>query len=154
MHHRGRPQKKQSMAWLFLFLAGLTEVGWAIALKYSHGFTRLFPSIVTIVVMIASFFLLAQSLKSIPIGTAYAIWTGIGILGTVILGIFLFNEPRERFTYSFSELYCDWYRRPKTNPIMEIKMFPSMRRHLQQLSENRAIDILKKNNQCCPCDQR
>lgn len=93
MHHRGRPQKKQSMAWLFLFLAGLTEVGWAIALKYSHGFTRLFPSIVTIVVMIASFFLLAQSLKSIPIGTAYAIWTGIGILGTVILGIFLFNEP-------------------------------------------------------------
>ena len=81
------------MAWLFLFLAGLTEVGWAIALKYSHGFTRIIPSVITIVVMISSFFLLAQSLKTIPIGTAYAIWTGIGIVGTVILGIILFDEP-------------------------------------------------------------
>lgn len=81
------------MAWLFLFLAGLTEIGWAIALKYSHGFTRIIPSVITIVVMISSFFLLAQSLKTIPIGTAYAIWTGIGIVGTVILGIILFDEP-------------------------------------------------------------
>lgn len=81
------------MAWLLLFLAGLTEIGWAIALKYSHGFTRSIPSVITIVVMISSFFLLAQSLKVIPIGTAYAVWTGIGILGTVVLGILLFNEP-------------------------------------------------------------
>lgn len=81
------------MAWLFLFLAGLTEIGWAIALKYSHGFTRIIPSVITIVVMISSFFLLAQSLKTIPIGTAYAIWTGIGIVGMVILGIILFDEP-------------------------------------------------------------
>ena len=81
------------MAWLFLFLAGLTEIGWAIALKYSHGFTRLFPSVIAITVMVLSFFLLAHSLKSIPIGTAYAVWTGIGIMGTVILCIFLFNEP-------------------------------------------------------------
>lgn len=81
------------MAWLFLFLAGLTEIGWAIALKYSHGFTRLFPSVIAITVMVLSFFLLAHSLKSIPIGTAYAVWTGIGIMGTVILDIFLFNEP-------------------------------------------------------------
>ena len=81
------------MAWLFLFLAGLTEIGWAIALKFSHGFTRLFPSVIAITVMVLSFFLLAHSLKSIPIGTAYAVWTGIGIMGTVILGIFLFNEP-------------------------------------------------------------
>lgn len=81
------------MAWLFLFLAGLTEIGWAIALKYSHGFTRIFPSVIAITVMVLSFFLLAHSLKSIPIGTAYAVWTGIGIMGTVILGIFLFNEP-------------------------------------------------------------
>ena len=87
------------MAWLYLFLAGLTEVGWAIALKYSHGFTRLIPSIVAISVMVLSFFLLAHSLKSIPIGTAYAVWTGIGIMGTVILGILLFNEP-----VSFSRL--------------------------------------------------
>lgn len=81
------------MAWLSLFFAGLTEIGWAIALKYSHGFTRLIPSILTIGVMILSFFLLAHSLKTIPIGTAYAVWTGIGIMGTVILGILLFNEP-------------------------------------------------------------
>ena len=81
------------MAWIYLFLAGLTEIGWAIALKYSHGFSRLLPSITAIVVMVASFFLLVQSLKSIPIGTAYAVWTGIGIMGTAILGIILFNEP-------------------------------------------------------------
>ena len=81
------------MAWLFLFLAGLTEIGWAIALKYSHGFTRLFPSVIAITVMVLSFFFFFHSLKSIPIGTAYAVWTGIGIMGTVILGIFLFNEP-------------------------------------------------------------
>lgn len=81
------------MAWLSLFFAGLTEIGWAIALKYSHGFTHLIPSILAISVMILSFFLLAHSLKTIPIGTAYAVWTGIGIMGTVILGILLFNEP-------------------------------------------------------------
>ena len=81
------------MAWLSLFFAGLTEIGWAIALKYSPGFTRLIPSILAICVMILSFFLLAHSLKTIPIGTAYAVWTGIGIMGTVILGILLFNEP-------------------------------------------------------------
>lgn len=81
------------MAWLSLFFAGLTEIGWAIALKYSLGFTRLIPSILAIGVMILSFFLLAHSLKTIPIGTAYAVWTGIGIMGTVILGILLFNEP-------------------------------------------------------------
>lgn len=81
------------MAWLSLFFAGLTEIGWAIALKYSHGFTHLIPSILAIGVMILSFFLLAHSLKTIPIGTAYAVWTGIGIMGTVILGILLFNEP-------------------------------------------------------------
>lgn len=81
------------MAWLFLFFAGITEIIWAIALKYSHGFTKLIPSLITISVMVLSFFLLTHSLKSIPIGTAYAVWTGIGIMGTVILGIVLFNEP-------------------------------------------------------------
>ena len=89
------------MAWLSLFFAGLTEIGWAIALKYSHGFTRLIPSILSICVMILSFFLLAHSLKSIPIGTAYAVWTGIGIMGTVILGILLFNEPVSFFRILF-----------------------------------------------------
>ena len=81
------------MAWLSLFFAGLTEIGCAIALKYSHGSTRLIHSILAFGVMNLSFFLLAHALKTIPIGTAYAVWTGIGIMGTVILGILLFNEP-------------------------------------------------------------
>ncbi|KGK90168.1 quaternary ammonium compound efflux SMR transporter SugE [Clostridium sp. HMP27] len=81
------------MKWLFLVLAGLLEMGWAIGLKYSQGFTRLVPSIFTILGMIASFYFLSLSLKDLPLGTAYAIWTGIGTVGTVILGIILFKEP-------------------------------------------------------------
>jgi quaternary ammonium compound-resistance protein SugE len=76
-----------------LFIAGLLEVGWAIGLKYSEGFSRLAPSAVTVVMMIASFFFLGLALRSLPLGTAYAVWTGIGTVGTVILGIVLFSEP-------------------------------------------------------------
>jgi quaternary ammonium compound-resistance protein SugE len=82
------------MAWFYLFLAGLTEVAWAVGLKYTHGWTRLGPSVVTILLMVASFGFLSQALKSLPIGTAYAIWTGIGALGTVAVGIIWFGEPR------------------------------------------------------------
>lgn len=81
------------MQWLFLSIAGIFEVCWAISLKYSQGFTRLVPSIVTIVGMIASFYFLSLALKNLPLGTAYAIWTGIGTVGTVILGIIFFKEP-------------------------------------------------------------
>lgn len=81
------------MAWIYLVIAGLFEVAWAIALKYSHGFTKLYPSLITLGGMVMSFFLLSLATKSLSIGTAYAVWTGIGALGTVILGIFLFNEP-------------------------------------------------------------
>ena len=81
------------MKWLMLIVAGLLEMGWAIGLKYSQGFTKIIPSIFTIVGMIASFYFLSLALKSLPLGTAYAIWTGIGTVGTVILGIILFNEP-------------------------------------------------------------
>jgi quaternary ammonium compound-resistance protein SugE len=81
------------MAWLFLVIAGIFEVVWAVLLKYSNGFTRLVPSILTIAGMIISFFFLSLSLKSLPIGNAYAIWTGIGAIGTVILGILLFDDP-------------------------------------------------------------
>lgn len=80
------------MAWTLLFLAGLLEVGWAIGLKYTDGFTKLVPSILTATSMIASIWLLALALKTLPIGTAYAVWTGIGTIGTAILGIFLFGE--------------------------------------------------------------
>lgn len=80
------------MNWIMLVVAGLLEVGWAIGLKYSEGFTRLWPSVITLVTMGMSFFLLAAAMRSLPVGTAYAVWTGIGAVGTVILGIFLFNE--------------------------------------------------------------
>ena len=81
------------MNWLFLFIAGLFEISWAIGLKFSEGFTHLYISIFTIVGMIASFYFLSLALKNIPLGTAYAVWTGIGTIGTVILGIILFKEP-------------------------------------------------------------
>lgn len=81
------------MKWLLLIIAGLFEVSWAIGLKYTEGFTKLIPSIFTIVGMIASFYFLSLSLKSFPLGTAYAIWTGIGTIGTIIFGIILFKEP-------------------------------------------------------------
>ena len=81
------------MAWFLLFLAGLFECGWAIGLKYTDGFTRLVPSALTLVSMIASMALLGLALKTLPIGTAYAVWTGIGAAGTATLGIILFGEP-------------------------------------------------------------
>ena len=83
------------MQWLFLVIAGFLEMAWAIGLKYSQGFTKLVPSVFTIAGMVASFYFLSLALKSIPIGTAYAIWTGIGTVGTVILGIILFKEPMD-----------------------------------------------------------
>lgn len=81
------------MAWVYLTIAGIFEVIWAMGLKYSYGFTKLVPSLITFGGMAISFYLLSLAIKSLPIGTAYAIWTGIGALGTVLLGILLFNEP-------------------------------------------------------------
>ena len=89
------------MAWMILFLAGLFEVVWAIGLKYAQGFTKLVPSVITVVGMIISVYLLAQASKTLPIGTAYAVWTGIGAVGAVILGIILFNEPRDALRLLF-----------------------------------------------------
>jgi quaternary ammonium compound-resistance protein SugE len=83
------------MAWTLLFIAGLCEIAWAIGLKYTDGFSRLWPSLATVTMMVVSMVLLAFALKRIPVGTGYAVWTGIGAVGTAILGIFLFNESRE-----------------------------------------------------------
>ena len=80
------------MAWGILFLAGLFEVAWAIGLKYSHGLTRLWPTVGTVLAMALSVWLLGLALKSLPLGTAYSIWVGIGAVGTVVLGIVLFGE--------------------------------------------------------------
>jgi quaternary ammonium compound-resistance protein SugE len=81
------------MAWFTLFVAGLMEIAWAIGLKYTEGFTRLVPSVLTLAAMAASMALLGLALKTLPIGTAYAVWTGIGAVGTAFLGIWLFGEP-------------------------------------------------------------
>jgi quaternary ammonium compound-resistance protein SugE len=81
------------MSWTILFLAGLFEVAWAVGLKYTEGFTRLWPSVGTVVAMAVSFYLLAVAMRTLPLGTAYAVWVGVGAVGTAILGIVLFNEP-------------------------------------------------------------
>jgi quaternary ammonium compound-resistance protein SugE len=84
-----------ALAWVVLFFAGLCEIGWAVGLKYTEGFTRLWPSVWTLAAMVASIVLLGWSLKTLPLGTAYAVWTGIGAVGTAICGMLLFGESRE-----------------------------------------------------------
>ena len=81
------------MSWLILLLAGLFEVAWAIGLKYTDGFSRPLPTLLTLIAMAVSVLLLAMAVKQLPLGTAYAVWTGIGAVGTVLMGIWLFNEP-------------------------------------------------------------
>ena len=83
----------KDMAWTYLFIAGLLEIGWAVGLKYTDSFTKLVPSVLTLGSMLASIVMLGLALKTLPIGTAYAVWTGIGAVGTAALGIVLFAEP-------------------------------------------------------------
>jgi quaternary ammonium compound-resistance protein SugE len=83
----------ESVAWILLVIAGLLEVGWAIGLKYTEGFTRLWPSVWTLAAMVGSVVLLGIAMKSLPVGTSYAIWVGVGAVGTALLGIVLFGEP-------------------------------------------------------------
>ena len=93
MHNAVSFTSGAAMAWIALFVAGLFEIAWAIGLKYTEGFTRPLPSVLTVGAMIASIVLLGWAMKTLPVGTAYAVWTGIGAAGTVILGILLFGEP-------------------------------------------------------------
>jgi quaternary ammonium compound-resistance protein SugE len=81
------------MAWVYLIVAGIFEIGWAIGLKYTDGFSRLAPSLLTVASMIVSLGLLGLALKTLPVGTAYAVWTGVGTVGTALLGIYLLGEP-------------------------------------------------------------
>ena len=89
------------MQWFYLLVAGLFEISWAVVLKFSHGFTQIFPAVFTVISMILSFYFLSQALKQLPLGTAYAVWTGIGTIGTVIFGILIFKEP-----LTISKLIC------------------------------------------------
>ena len=89
------------MNWIYLIIAGLLEIGWAIGLKYTEGWTKLLPSVLTGLTMLASFYFLSLALKTLPIGTAYAVWTGIGTVGAAVLGMILFNEPRD-----FARILC------------------------------------------------
>lgn len=83
------------MAWIFLSIAGVFEIAWAVGIKYTQGFTRLWPSVWTVAAMVVSFYFLARSLKTIPVGTGYAVWTGIGAAGTAIIGMILLGESRD-----------------------------------------------------------
>jgi quaternary ammonium compound-resistance protein SugE len=89
------------MAWALLFVAGLLEIGWAIGLKYTEGFTRLWPSVFTILAIIASMALLGVAVRTIPVGTGYAVWTGIGAVGTATIGIVLLGEPATAWRLGF-----------------------------------------------------
>lgn len=80
------------MSWFILFLAGLLEISWAVGLKYTEGFTKLWPTVGTVLALVASFLLLGLAMRELPVGTAYAVWVGIGAVGTAILGIILFGE--------------------------------------------------------------
>ena len=86
---------RRNMSWIYLVVAGLFEIGWAVGLKYTEGFSKPLPSAATVAAMIISFVLLGAALRTLPLGTAYAVWTGIGNAGTVVLGILLFGEPLE-----------------------------------------------------------
>lgn len=94
------------MSWLILFFAGLLEVCWAIGLKYTDGFTRLWPSIFTLIALVASFLLLGVAMKSLPAGTAYAVWVGIGAVGTALFGILLFGESASALKLLSLGLIC------------------------------------------------
>jgi quaternary ammonium compound-resistance protein SugE len=85
------------MAWLYLFIAGLLEVSWLVAMKYSQGFTKLWPTVFVFAISALSFYFVSTALKTIPVGTAYVVWTGIGAVGGALVGMFWFNEPRDAF---------------------------------------------------------
>ncbi|CRF29108.1 Putative multidrug resistance protein [Mycobacterium tuberculosis] len=89
------------MAWIYLVIAGLMEIVWAMGLKLSNGWSRLWPSVLTVAAMMVSFYFLSMALKSLPIGTAYAIWTGIGAVGTVVIGMLFLGEPRDLLRLGF-----------------------------------------------------
>ncbi|WP_078412303.1 DMT family transporter [Priestia abyssalis] len=112
------------MAWIYIIMAGLLEIIWVIGLKYSHGFTKMIPSIITIIIIIFSFFLLSKALHSIPLGTGYAIFTGLGTVGTVVIGMLFWGEPINLLKVFFVALMIAG--------IIGIKMSPAQSEHQRQ----------------------
>ncbi len=110
------------MSWIVLFIAGLLEVVWAVGLKYTHGFSRLVPSVITIVAMVASMALLSWAMKTLPVGTAYAVWTGIGAVGAAVTGIVLLGGIRQRHAYRQPCLYRDWHHWPEDQRALIIAL--------------------------------
>ncbi|MGE1166562.1 DMT family transporter, partial [Peribacillus simplex] len=104
------------MAWIYIIMAGLLEIVWVIGLKYSHGFTKIIPSIVTVVIIIYSFFLLSKALHSIPLGTGYAVFTGLGTVGTVVIGMLFLGETINPLKVFFMALMILGIIGIKTNP--------------------------------------
>src|SRR6478736_4506028 len=96
------------MAWFILFVAGIFEIAWAIGLKYSEGLSKFWPSVFTLVCLVISMGMLAYAVRSLPVGTAYAVWTGIGAVGTVILGMVLFNEPKDLARVGNKPVFIPW----------------------------------------------
>ncbi|MFF2289570.1 DMT family transporter [Peribacillus butanolivorans] len=105
------------MAWIYIIMAGLLEIVWVIGLKYSHGFTKIIPSIVTVVIIIFSFFLLSKALHSIPLGTGYAIFTGLGTVGTVVIGMLFLGETINPLKVFFMALMILGIIGIKINPV-------------------------------------
>ena len=103
------------MSWLYIFIASIFEICWAVGLKYSNGFTEFKAGLFTIITMILSYVFLALGVKNLPIGTAYAVWTGIGAVGTAIYGMMYFNEPQRTCTDFIYIFDCDWNNRIKTD---------------------------------------
>lgn len=110
------------MSWIVLFIAGLLEVVWAVGLKYTHGFSRLVPSVITIVAMVASMALLSWAMKTLPVGTAYAVWTGIGAVGAAVTRYCAVRGIRQRHAYRQPCLYRDWHHWPEDQRALIIAL--------------------------------
>jgi len=131
------------MAWLILFIAGLFETVWAVSLKYSDGFTRLWPTVITIAAMAVSLYLLALALKSLPLGSAYAVWTGVGALGVVIYGIIAFGESKDLLKLLFIAMIL--------GGIIGLRSVSEKKSAQQKTEQGKAVNIESETSNNTPC---
>lgn len=131
------------MAWLILFIAGLFETVWAVSLKYSDGFTRLWPTVITIAAMAVSLYLLALALKSLPLGSAYAVWTGVGALGAVIYRIIAFGESKDLLKLLFIAMIL--------GGIIGLRSVSEKKSAQQKTEQGKAVNIESETSNNTPC---